>query len=95
MKTENKEKKIIDFDIEKFGGIEKEPRDSEVGIFDDTFILFGTDDKGNQISMAFGSDEFYNLCNETNKYFEDWKAQEMCDGMFEDYDKDKKKEKKK
>jgi hypothetical protein len=90
------ENKIIDFDMQEFTGIDREPRDSSVGIFDDTFILFGTDDEGNQVSMAFGSEEFMKLCTETNKYFEDWKAQEIMENeMYEDYKKDKKKEKSK
>jgi len=68
--------KILDFDIQEFTGIDFEPEDRSVGLMGNLFRVCGIDDNGNQIGMWFSDDEFYKLCKECNKYWENYKADE-------------------
>lgn len=58
----------IDIHLKKITGIDIEPADREVGIMDDTFILFGIDMKDNNLSISFGGEDMLLLRELVQKY---------------------------
>ena len=51
----------IDIEIEDVLGIEREPADRDVGIFQESFCLVMKDNTGKQIQLDMGEEEFISL----------------------------------
>ena len=68
-----------DFDIVKVEGMDIEPSDKSVGIWDETFTIIMKDNEGRKLQLNLGTEQMLELIKEIKPFSYDIKFQEDMD----------------